>query len=245
MFFLLGVGLSVHGTYRVATEKAMFAMPETGIGLVPDVGGGFFLPRLASPIGSLGMFLGLTGHRLKGEDCLHAGIATHGCRRESLADLKEELFALDDAGQIGRVLDKYSRDFPTTEFSLAPHKAVIEECFSKGSVEEIVACLGSNGGDWGRKVADTIGRMSPTSLKVAFRQITEGSKAADLASALQTEFRLARRCCEDRDFYEGVRALLVDKDNRPKWVPDRLEDVTEAKVDHYFSRLPEDEELRF
>lgn len=227
---------------RVATEKTLFAMPETGIGLFPDVGGGYFLPRLRTKISHLGMFLALTGHRLKGGDCLHAGVATHLCKSENLSDLKEQLTTAEDENSITNTLERYTKDFPLGKFSLEGKRALIERCFSKSSVEEIVA--GLNGSDDGNKIAETIRKMSPTSLKVTFRQLREGQAAASLGEVLMMEFRLANRFCEDKDFYEGVRAVLIDRDNVPKWDPPTLEAVTEEKVAHYFSSLPNDYELR-
>ncbi|XP_012583148.1 PREDICTED: 3-hydroxyisobutyryl-CoA hydrolase, mitochondrial isoform X2 [Condylura cristata] len=157
-----GVGLSVHGQFRVATEKSLFAMPETAIGLFPDVGGGYFLPRLQ---GKLGYFLALTGFRLKGRDVYRAGIATHFVDSEKV-----------------------------------------------------------------------INRMSPTSLKITLRQLMEGSSKT-LKEVLTMEYRLSQYCMGGHDFHEGVRAVLIDKDQNPKWKPNDLKEVTDEELNNHFKSL--------
>ncbi len=239
-----GVGISVHGRYRVATERSLFAMPETGIGLIPDVGGSFFLPRL--PYAELGTFLALTGHRLKGPDCFHAGIATHLCQSSEVGALREELLEAASDTECLEALQKYHSKFEQGSFSLEPMLEKISSHFSKDTVEEIVSSLEAAKDDqWAQKVSKTMSRMSPTSLKVALRQLREGKRLATLEECLQMEYRLVRRCCEDSDFYEGVRALIVDKDNQPQWNPRDLAGVTQTTVDRYFSKLPQEEELTF
>eukprot|EP00095_Tigriopus_kingsejongensis_P001074 snap_masked-scaffold1123_size61443-processed-gene-0.5 protein:Tk01074 transcript:snap_masked-scaffold1123_size61443-processed-gene-0.5-mRNA-1 annotation:"hypothetical protein CAPTEDRAFT_181091" len=240
-----GVGLSVHGQYRVATERTVFAMPETGIGLIPDVGGGFFLPRLQ---GELGMFLALTGHRLKGSDCVHVGVATHGCPSESLDALKNEIIQVKDTRDIASILEGRSQSFlgHAKPFSLAPKLDSINECFkSHLGVDDILQALESHSQDpeWARQLIKTIQKMSPTSLAVTFRQLRNGAGHKTLAETLAMEFRLVNRCCEDCDFYEGVRAVLVDRDNAPKWVPSSLAEVTTDKLNHYFSPLSDGRDL--
>jgi len=235
-----GVGLSVHGRFRVCNERTVFAMPETGIGLVPDVGGGHFLPRLS---GQLGMFLALTGHRLKGIDCLHAGVATHACPNDQFEKLKEDLIAVEDVEKVGEVLDSYTKKFGENRFSISEKMQLIDRCFARGSIEEILGALDNSGDPWAEKLAVNMRKMSPTSMKVTFNQIRRG-KHIPLSEVLKMEYRLVRRCCEDSDFYEGVRAVLVDRDNDPKWNPCDLEGVTDKMVERYFSKLPDDEELK-
>ncbi|XP_059078854.1 3-hydroxyisobutyryl-CoA hydrolase, mitochondrial-like [Tigriopus californicus] len=234
-----GVGLSVHGKYRIASERTMFAMPETGIGLIPDVGGGYFLPRLP---GELGMYLALMGHRLKGADCVHAGVATHGCESGQFPQLKEDLLNVKDTQEINAILEKYSKAFMSqqTAFSLESKLDAINECFSsREGVLDIVKRLEAFQSDpeWAQKELKTLGRLSPTSLAVTFRQMRTGGKLKTLGEVLEMEYRLVCRCCEDHDFYEGVRALLVDKDNAPQWQPKSISEVTTERVDHYFSPL--------
>jgi len=243
-----GVGISVNGRFRVATEKTVFAMPETGIGLVPDVGGGYFLPRMA---GQLGMFLGLTGHRLKGWDCLHAGVATHAVKGDMVDKMEEALVSLEEGEkfvgerEVENVLDQFlAEEAKEHTFTLAKHMEDINRIFSGDTVEQIVDILRTEESEFAEKALRSMQAASPTSLKVAHRQIREGGKMATLGDVLRMEYRLVNRCCQDKDFYEGVRAALIDRDNKPVWVPGMLEEVAMDKLDWYFSSLGE-EELSF
>ncbi|XP_059489615.1 3-hydroxyisobutyryl-CoA hydrolase, mitochondrial [Neocloeon triangulifer] len=234
-----GVGLSVHGRFRVATEKTLFAMPETAIGLFPDVGGSYFLSRLP---GRLGHYLALTGYRLKGPDVLHAGVATHIVHSEKLAELEAALIAeKDPAGVLNSFNDA---DLAGRPFSLAPTLQDIDATFAPESVEEILQKLESNGSEWAKKTAATLNKMSPTSLKITMKQLRLG-KQKNLQECLQMEFRLTQRCCAGHDFIEGVRSVLVDRDNNPKWKPATLAEVSDATIDSYFAPLPSGEELDF
>ncbi|CAG0901763.1 unnamed protein product [Darwinula stevensoni] len=240
-----GFGLSVHGPFRVATENTVFAMPETAIGLFPDVGGSHFLPRLK---GKLGLFLALTGQRLTGRDVMSAGIATHMCDAKRVPDLIEDLFDCPSGKeeQVKAVLKKHS-DASTVgkdrRYSLEEHLSQIDAIFSADSVEEIVQRLEKDGSNWAKDQKHTLMKMSPTSLKVTFEQLKRGAQLS-LKDCFCMEYRLSQRFCTDHDFYEGVRAVLVDKDNNPRWKPDRLEEVTAEKVAHYFNPLPAEEELQ-
>jgi len=247
-----GVGISVNGRWRVAMKKTVFAMPETGIGLLPDVGGGFFLPRLE---GELGMFLGLTGHRLKGWDCFKSGVATHAVMEDKLDELDGALAALAANSQIPQTelpgqVEALLGEFTPLEarehiFSLSDQMEMINRVFSASSVEDILKRLEAESNPLADKATKAIKSASPTSLKVAFRQIRQGREMNRLEEVLIMEHRLVNRCCEDKDFYEGVRALLIDKDNKPNWNPSSLEEVTEEKLDWYFSPLENDRELVF
>ena len=189
------------------------------------------------------------GYRLKGRDCLHAGISTHAVRLEKLDSLQSDLVGLgasaaDDT--VRSVLDRHqagSSFDADKEFSLGPHAERIDRCFGAASVEEIVAGLEADGSEWAARQASTILRCSPSSLKVAFRQMREGGKKDSLAECLVMEYRIARQILKDHDFYEGVRALLVDKDNSPKWNPSTLEGVTDEIVEKHFRPLPGGEDL--
>ena len=247
-----GVGLSVHSPFRVATERTLFAMPETFIGLFPDVGGSFFLPQLPD---RLGLFFSLTGHRLKGRDVYHAGIATHFVStaalpilREKMADLCPQLLTLDLSGRLELVrqlldsLHSESELESAQPFSLESHRALIDSAFSQGTVEGIIAALQAEGGEWGAKQAAILGKMSPTSLKITHRQLIEGAKLDSLAECLKMEYRMSQWCMRGHDFYEGVRAVLVDRDNQPVWSPATLEEVTEEIVGRHFAPLAADSE---
>jgi len=239
-----GVGISVNGKFRIATEKTVFAMPECAIGLVPDVGGGYFLPRLQ---GSLGMFLGLTGHRLKGWDCLSAGISTHAVSQQDIDSVETELIKMTSNNEVSdeavsNVLGSFkSEEIRNHTFSLVNNMDDINRIFSQSSVEAIVESLQKEKTPFASKALKSMEAASPTSLKVAFRQISNGSKLSSLADVLRMEQRLVLRCCEDSDFYEGVRATLIDRDNKPKWNPPSLDLVNQEKIDHYFSDLVENE----
>ncbi|KAG4074273.1 hypothetical protein HA402_008682 [Bradysia odoriphaga] len=233
-----GVGVSVHGKYRVATEKTMFAMPETAIGLFPDVGGSHFLPRLD---GKLGIYLGLTGFRLKGKDVLKSGIATHYCESSKLASLENDLVASNNFADVDAALAKYCiKD--DSEFVLAKNLAEINRCFDASTVEGIIANLEKDGSEWALKTKETLSKMSPTSLKVTLKQLSLGAKLT-LAECLQMEFRLGNHHVRDSDFAEGVRALLIDKDNQPKWKPPTLAEVTNDRVDSFFKPVSGVEDL--
>jgi len=235
-----GVGLSVHGSHRVATERTVFAMPETGIGLFPDVGGGWFLPRLA---GELGTWLALTGARLKGADVAAARVATHYLPSELVPALARQLteadFSAGAAELLGEILARFARPIPPGSFET--HRAVIDRCFAFDTAEEILAALGADGSDWARTEAATLRAKSPETVKVALRQLREGRAAATFEDNMRMEFRIGWRKVQSADFLEGVRAVITDKDNAPVWRPGRLEDVTEADVARYFAPLGADE----
>ncbi|MBL8551830.1 MAG: enoyl-CoA hydratase/isomerase family protein [Hyphomonadaceae bacterium] len=229
-----GVGISVHGAFRVATARTTFAMPETGIGLFPDVGGGWFLPRLP---GKVGAWLALTGARLKAADCLAAGVATHFVPSADLPRLAERLAA--DAA-IPQTLAEFAKDAGAPA-ELA-HRALIDRFFAPKSVEEIFAALEADGDAWATAQVATLRTKSPQTMKVSLRQIQEGAQLAGFAENMRMEYRIACRVVRRHDFIEGVRALIVEKDNAPKWRPETLEGVTTAMLDEIFAPLPANEE---
>ena len=235
-----GVGLSVHGSHRVATERTVFAMPETGIGLFPDVGGGWFLPRLA---GALGTWLALTGARLKGADVAAARVATHFVPSELVANLKKQVegadFSVDAAGLLNEILRRLTHAVPAGSFE--PHREVIDRCFAPDSAEAIVAALDADGSDWAKEQVAVLRTKSPETVKVALRQLREGAGLTDFRDNMRMEYRIGWRKVQSPDFLEGVRAVIVDKDNAPVWSPARLEDVSEADVARYFEPLGPDE----
>lgn len=231
-----GVGLSVHGRFRVATEKTLFAMPETGIGLFPDVGGGYFLPRLQ---GKLGLFLALTGFRLKGRDVHQAGVATHFVDSNKMSDLEQELVKCPSVEDITKVLDSYQNQSSLGSdkpFILEKHVADIDRLFGADSVEGIMENLKADGSEFATKQAETLSRMSPTSLKMTFKQLQLGG-ALSLKDVLVMEYRLSQACMRGHDFYEGVRAVLVDKDQSPRWSPSSLDQVSDQDLASCFSSL--------
>ncbi|XP_060524634.1 3-hydroxyisobutyryl-CoA hydrolase, mitochondrial [Cylas formicarius] len=234
-----GVGLSVHGRYRVATEKTLFAMPETQIGLFPDVGGSYFLPRLS---GRLGWYLALTGQRLKGSDVLKAGVATHFCNSSELKSLEEALLSCSTRDEVEGTLEKFSK-VDDRQFSLAPYIDQINAVFSAPTVSEIYDRLEKDESKWAQETVQLLNKMSPTSLKLTHKQLELG-KTLNLNECLEMEYRLAVRCVEGHDFREGVRALLIDKDQSPRWKPASIKEVRDENIDAYFQKLPEELELK-
>lgn len=230
-----GVGISVHGRHRIVTERTVFAMPETSIGFFPDVGGSYFLPRCP---GALGMYLALTGERLKGGETIYAGIGTAYVPSSAIAGLLGDLAALpvgDANAQVAAAIGRYltPHDMPP----IAALQAPIDRLFSAPSVEAILAGLNAQAEEsFAQKTLVTLATKSPTSLKLSFRALIEG-KRLDLDRCLEMEFRMALRCMKGSDFYEGVRAVIIDKDNRPAWRPARLEAVSDADIDAYFAPL--------
>ncbi len=202
-----GLGVSIHGTYRVTTEHALYAMPETAIGLFPDIGASFFLPRLP---GAVGMWMGLTGARIQGADAVHAGIATHFVPRERLSGVAAAL-AADGPGVLGALAA------PVPESGLAGMRAAIDRCFGAESLDAIRAALAAEGGEWANAQLATLDTMSPSSLRWTFALLRAGADRT-LRQALEAELALTRTVMFHPDFAEGVRAMVVDKDRNPKWV---------------------------
>lgn len=235
-----GVGISQPAKYRVATENTRFAMPETGIGLFPDVGGGWYLSRLGQ---RLGQFLALTGARLDGAECLWTGLATHYLPHDKVAEAKARI--ADHPDRIAGIL---------SELSVTPPVARIEGNFDKiarhfasDRYEDILASLEvavAAGDEWAAKERDTLGTKSPQTCKVALRQLATSAALADFADNMRMEYRIASRVLTRPDFAEGVRAVIVDKTNDPKWDPATPEEVSEELLDAIFASLPADEEWK-
>ncbi|HVZ10414.1 enoyl-CoA hydratase/isomerase family protein [Rhodopila sp.] len=219
-----GIGMSVHGAYRVATEHASFGMPETAIGFFPDIGATFLLPRLR---GHLGLYLGLTGLRLSGADAVHAGLATHFVPHAKLVTLSAAL-AQDGPS----VLAEHSEALPP--FSLAPHLAAIEHCFTADTVPGIVARLEQQEDDWAKRALKALRTVSPSALFWTLQALRNGADLT-LPAALDAEFQLTRTTMAHPDFTEGVRAMVVDKDRKPAWKPARIEDVDPASIAGLFT----------
>lgn len=228
-----GVGISIHGSYRVATEKALFAMPECGIGLYPDVGATYLLPRLK---GSMGLWAGLTGARLGQGDMLGLGLATHTVPSSALEQVEARLRAVDwrdgPHEAVEAALDSVHAvpDAPTPAID-ARHE--IHDLFDRDGVEAIRTALVAQGGDWATTQVEALDRNAPLSLKVTYRALTLGRRL-DITHALRMEYALTRRFVETGAFLEGVRAQIIDKDRRPRWPHPALESVTDAEVNAMF-----------
>ncbi|MDP3405845.1 MAG: enoyl-CoA hydratase/isomerase family protein [Brevundimonas sp.] len=227
-----GVGISEPADVRIATERTTYAMPETGIGLFPDVGGGWFLPRLP---GETGTWLALTGARLKAADTVALGIHTHFVPSDRIEALKA---ALVDAGP-DAVADFAT---PAGPAPLETHRAAIDALFAHDTVEGILAALEADGSDWAVAQLATLKTKSPQSLKVTLHQLRAGRGMTDFAGVMAMEYRLGGRVVRTHDFQEGVRAVIIDKDNAPQWSPARVADVADADIRALFDPLPADQE---
>jgi enoyl-CoA hydratase/carnithine racemase len=229
-----GVGISLPARYRVATENTRLAMPETGIGLFPDVGGGWYLSRLP---GRTGQFLALTGHRLDGAECLALGLATHYLPAERLEEAKRQIG--EEPGAIAAVLDALA--VPPPEARVLAHRDAIDKLFAADTLEEVLAALEADPGEWAQQQLAILRTRSPLSCKVSLRLLREGAAMASFADEMRQEYVVATRVVQRHDFAEGVRAVIVDKDNAPRWEPATAEGVTEHVLDQIFAPLPDDE----
>jgi enoyl-CoA hydratase len=261
-----GVGVSVHGSHRVAGDRFDFAMPEVGIGFFPDVGATWFLPRLP---GETGAYCALTGARLNAADAVAAGIATHRVPSARFAELEAALCGKDPvddvlAGFASPALPGESGEDmpPGAERTVTAHRGAIDRIFAASSVEDILAGLdaeaaaaggGPDHGDtridesfgdsWAASVAATIRAKAPLSLKIALAQMRRGRRWS-FAECMQAEFRIVSRVVYGHDFYEGIRAVIIDKDNRPRWAPATLAEVTVDAVENHFAPLQSELMLR-
>ncbi|MFO1069884.1 MAG: enoyl-CoA hydratase/isomerase family protein [Geminicoccaceae bacterium] len=226
-----GVGISVHGRYRVLTEQTLFAMPETGIGFFPDVGGTWFLPRLP---GEIGLYLGLTGARLRAADCLAAGIGTHLLPAAALAELEDRL-----AGGADVAASLAALALPAPDAELPALRPAIDACFAAPTLADVLDRLAAEDSGWGKAQLAELAGKSPMALRVTFAQLRRGRMLASLAEALQLEYRMVHRLAAEADFIEGVRALLVDKDRRPRWRHGSPGEVGESEVEACFAPLPQ------
>jgi enoyl-CoA hydratase len=219
-----GAGISVHGRYRVATENTVFAMPETAIGFFPDVGGSFFLSRCP---GATGMYLGLTGARIDAADMKYAGLATHYVPAAQTTELVSRLIHGEEPEH---ALAALSVDGGSSQ--LGENRAAIDRVFGAGSVEKILIGLTAEE-NWGTEMTELLRSRSPTSLRLVHRQLCEGA-ARDLESCLEMELGIAAKILKGHDFYEGVRATLVDKDQTPHWRPATIEEVDAEEIARFF-----------
>ncbi len=227
-----GVGLSVHGSHRVVTEKAAFAMPEVGIGFFPDVGATYALPRVPH---RFGVAMAATGLRAKGADMAALGLATAYVESRRLGALRE---ALERRGDTGAIIGEFASSPPPSP--LLAQAATVEKAFAQADTASIEAALKADGSDFARSLLDMMATKSPTSIAIALRQMQLGANLS-IEEAMRVEFRIVTRICRGHDFYEGVRAAIVDKDNRPQWRPPAGERPAAVDIDAYFAPLGADD----
>jgi enoyl-CoA hydratase len=230
-----GVGISQPCRYRVATENTRFAMPETSIGLFPDVGGGWYLSRLP---GRIGQYLALTGARLDGAECLAFGLATHFLPALGLEDVKARIAA--DPQALESLLEEASAPPPPAR--IAEHREQIDRLFAADDYEDVLAALEADRSEWAAAQLEILRAKSPQACKVSLRMLYDGGLMQGFADEMRQEYAVASRVVQRHDFVEGVRALLVDKDNMPRWEPSTPEGVTEHMIDTIFAPMPEGEE---
>ncbi|KAJ1256875.1 hypothetical protein BS78_K274400 [Paspalum vaginatum] len=249
-----GAGVSLHGRFRVATDNTVFAMPETALGLFPDIGASYFLSRLP---GFYGEYLALSGARLDGAEMLACGLATHFVQSKRLPMLEESLKKTDSSNTfvVYGIIDQFSQQPSVKVNSSLNRFKFINNCFSKRTVEEIIITLEQEASifsdEWLAGTIDSLKKASPTSLKIALRSLFHGSfcnlnfyikegRTQTVGECLYREYRMVCHVLRgdfSRDFYEGSRAILLDKDRNPKWMPPRLEQVHDEAVEQYFSKI--------
>lgn len=235
-----GVGLSIHGCYRIATEKTKWAMPEIRLGYFPDVGASYFLPRLPK---RLGYYLGLTGHTIGGDEVYNAGIATHYIKSNNLQEIEVKLLECRSPQEVDGVMVEYCNKvcIKTELDEELPH---IEKCFCASTMEEIVENLEKDNSKWAHATLGELSKIRPTSLKVTLRQLQRGARM-NLIDCMKMEKRLATHHYQDSKFHDNVRTLFIERSSAPKWHPSTLCEVSDELVNSYFKRLPPEQELRF
>lgn len=228
-----GVGISLHGSHPVASERFVFAMPETGIGFFPDIGASYLLSRCP---GQFGVYLGLTGNRLGATDARHIGLVKEVIHSDNfsnlLADLIEADLSEEPDARVDACLQRYAMPIPANNV-IKKSQSEIDACFNAVDVEAIVASLNKIDDDWHRDTAKVLLQKAPLSLKVTLAQI-QRAKNLDMADCIRMDYCLVGHFMQGHDFYEGVRALLIDKDKKPHWQPCVLSDVNDAIVADYF-----------
>lgn len=241
-----GAGISIHGTHRVASENLVFAMPETSIGFFPDIGASYFLPRCT---GKMGYYIGLTGTRLHIADAIYAGLVDHLVPKKDfealIATIADTKFNENIQVQVSDIISSFSMDVDSMDIykpHLLEHRAEINQCFAPITVEEIFENLSHVQSPWGQVVMTKLLEKSPTSLKVTLRELQHGAHL-NFDDCMKMEFRIAQKFLTTSDFYEGVRAALIDKDQNPIWRPDTLEEVSATFVEDFFT--PKTRELTF
>ncbi len=227
-----GVGISIHGSHRVVSDRVLFAMPETGIGFFPDVGGTYFLPRLPK---HTGYYLGLTGARIKSDDCVMLGIAQYKIPQTSFYDLRDALvntaFDKDANVSVTNIINEFSITPDTAP--LQPHLTQLDDWFAKNNMEEILQALQNAHDAFANHAIESLNKKSPASLKITLAALQRGKKL-DFDECMKMEYQLVRQFLKAHDFKEGIRAVIIDKDQKPQWQPATLSAVTPAMVDAYF-----------
>jgi enoyl-CoA hydratase len=226
-----GVGISCPCKYRIATERTVFAMPETSIGLFPDVGGGRYLSRLR---GRIAQYLALTGARLDGAECCALGLATHYVPSDRLDEVKRRL--IDVPEHVEAILRAASIEPPPA--GIVDHYAAIDRCFAADRLEDILAALEADGSQWADRELAILRAKSPTACKVSLRLLVESPLQFHFLDEMRLEYGIVVRMFRHPDFIEGVRAVLIDKDNKPRWNPATPEGVTDEMIDRIFEPLP-------
>lgn len=225
-----GVGIAAHGQYRIVTERTRLAMPETAIGYFPDVGATWLLPQAP---GEAGTWLGLTGREIGAADAIHMGLADYHVAAEHLDDLVRALGDVASAADVGAVIERFA-SAPKVDGIVARYQTYIDAAFGFDTVEEIFAALASVDDDFARVTLATLKARSPTSLKLTLRLLRQGRESSGLVECLEREFVAGCEVLRNHDFYEGVRAALIDKDRKPLWRPAELSEISEDELDRYF-----------
>lgn len=233
-----GVGVSMHGSHIVGSEKTLFAMPETAIGLFPDVGGGWLLGQLDKGIGA---WLSLVGAKIKAYDLMELKLITHYVSSDKIKTLKESLVSSSPKTneKVNFIIDQFSTKPNSSESVLIDNEKFIKEAFSFDTVEEILKkceSISESGNEFITNQLDELKHKSPTSLKISLKQIRSASKMS-LKDELIMEYRMVQKCLEIGDFFEGVRAMLVEKDRKPVWNPSNIKDVDEVRINNFFESL--------
>lgn len=228
-----GVGISIHGSHRVGTDRLLFAMPETAIGFYPDVGTTYCLARFPH---KMGYYLGLTGARISYADCYAMGIVQTVVAQHALPTIITTLCEAKIPNKIAvtDLLNEFALSIPPSE--LMQHKDEIEACFSKKTIEDILQALESYPSEWCQQTAKIIQTKSPTSLKVTLYALQEAEKL-NFDTCMQMEYGLTTHFLQGHDFFEGIRAAIIDKDQKPHWQPSKLSEVTRQDVAKYFTPL--------
>lgn len=232
-----GVGISLHGSHPVASERFIFAMPETSIGFFPDIGASYLLARCP---GEIGPYLGLTGNRLNAADALFCGLVKQVVHAEHFSDLLSTLIKADLSGNAFAAVDHCIREYAVekSEAAIADQSALINQCFAYDTVEAILSALTGRDALWAQETAALLLQKSPLALKVTLAQLLK-ARSLSMPECIEMDKCLVAHFMQDSDFYEGVRALLIDKDKTPKWQPDALENVSASSVAAYFKLMSE------